>query len=75
MFASRWTRPTCRYIDDPTVSRLWTVISAWIRAGTMPHSWRNGTKRGPMDASKAKASTLRPIRQIVTYGQRRVWTS
>src|SRR5450756_747262 len=34
MFPSRCTNPTCRNIDEPTVNRLWTVISAWMRPGT-----------------------------------------
>ena len=75
MFVSRWMTLTCRNIEVPSVTRLCDVISALTRAGTRPHSCRNGTKRTPMVASNANAMRLSPIRQTVTCGHRPVFTS
>ena len=75
MLPIRWIQPTCRNMAVPRVSMLWTVTSALTRAGTRPHSCRNGTKRTPTESSNTNASTLTPISVTVAYGQRYVFAS
>ncbi len=65
MLPIRWIQPTCRNMAVTRVSTLWVVTSAFTRAGTSPHSCRNGTKRTPTDSSNRKTSTLMPISATV----------